>query len=299
MTSSAIQSSANPAVSAGISVLVPAFNEKKGILAVLDALKNIVKELDGPSEIIVVDDGSTDGTAEILRDMAGIRVITHQRNLGYGAALKTGIRQAAHDWICITDADGTYPNERIPELAAAICDNDMVVGARLGKAAKIPLSRRPAKWVLNRIANYLAQQKIPDLNSGLRIFNKNVAERFNNILPNGFSFTTTITLAMLSNHYRVAFIPINYHVRAGKSKIRPIHDTINFLQLIVRTTLYFDPLRIFLPMGFGLLFIASILFVVRLMQGGGFGVTIPMLVLAGIQIVAIGMLADIIDRRMR
>jgi glycosyltransferase involved in cell wall biosynthesis len=219
--------------------------------------------------------------------------------MGYGAAIKAGMNEAHYQWVGITDADGTYPNDKIPELVSAMKKHDMVVGARVSEDVSIPLIRKPGKWILTQIANYLVQQRIPDLNSGLRIFKKDVAESFLNMLPNRFSFTATITLAMLSNNCRVFFIPIDYHSRTGKSKIRPLHDTMNFLQLIVRTILYFDPLRIFLPVGMGLLLTSTVLFVLRLIRGGGFGITIPMFLLAGIQILAIGMLADLIDRRMR
>ncbi|MCF6290513.1 MAG: glycosyltransferase family 2 protein [Desulfobacterales bacterium] len=283
----------------GLSLVIPAFNEEKGIVGVVRQIVEVGGRLGLPCEIIVVDDGSTDSTPAKLAGLAGIRLVRHQRNAGYGAALKSGIRAARYNWICITDGDGTYPNEKIPDLLAAMDKNDMVVGARLGAAARIPLIRRPAKWLLNKLANYLVQHRIPDLNSGLRIFDKRIAQRFLNILPDGFSFTSTITLAMLSNNYRVLYLPIEYHVRTGKSKIRPIHDTLNFLQLIVRTILYFDPLRIFLPAGISLILVSTVLFGLRQLQGGGYGVTIPMFLLAGIQVLAIGMLADLIDRRMK
>jgi len=283
----------------GLSMVIPAYNEEQGIGKVLEDLKERLKELDIPREFIVVDDGSTDGTKEVLGTIESIRVIRHQRNMGYGAAIKTGMEEARYEWVGITDADGTYPNGKIPELLSAMGENDMVVGARVGKGVSIPWVRRPAKWILSQLANYLAQQKIPDLNSGLRIFKKQAAECFLKILPDRFSFTTTITLAMLSNNYKVLFVPIDYHPRTGKSKIRPLYDTMNFLQLIVRTILYFDPLRIFLPVGTGLLLTSTTLFILRQIRGGGFGVTIPMFLLAGIQVLAIGMLADLIDRRMK
>lgn len=290
----------NPnALSPGLSMIVPVYNEREGLQIVIHDLLEILQTMDTPSELIVVDDGSNDGTSEIMDDISGIKVIRHDLNQGYGAAIKTGMKQAKYDLIGITDADGTYPNEKIPELLAETTRYDMVVGARVGKDAKIPLIRKPAKWILAQIANYLTQQKIPDLNSGLRIFRKEVAGKFMNILPNRFSFTTTITLAMLSNNYQVLFVPITYHPRKGQSKIRPIHDTINFLQLIIRTILYFDPLRIFLPIGLSLILTSCVLFILRLLKVGPFGVTIPMFLLAGIQVMAIGMLADLIDRRMK
>ena len=283
----------------GLSMVVPAYNEREGIGKTLREIKGIVDNLDIRNEFIVVDDGSTDGTLEVLGSIEGIRVIRHERNIGYGAAIKRGMEEARYEWIGITDADGTYPNERIPELVSAMGENDMVVGARVMKGVRIPWVRKPAKWILTQLANYLTQQKIPDLNSGLRIFKKQVVEGFLNILPDRFSFTTTITLAMLCDNYKVLFVPIEYYHRTGKSKIRPLHDTMNFLQMIVRTILYFNPLRIFLPVGTGLLLTSTTLFVLRLFKGGGFAVTIPMFLLAGIQVLAIGMLADLIDRRMK
>jgi glycosyltransferase involved in cell wall biosynthesis len=283
----------------GLSMIVPVFNEEEGIRTVLIGINKVLEGLDIPTEIIVVDDGSSDNTPEELKNLSFIKIITNPINMGYGAAIKKGIVESYHEWIGITDGDGTYPIEAIPVLLSETENADMVVGARLGKKAKIPLTRRPAKWFLNRVANYLAQRKIPDLNSGLRIFKKSAAKRFINIISDRFSFTTTITLAMLCNGYDVKYIPIEYHARKGKSKINPIQDTINFLQLIIRTILYFDPLRIFLPIGACLVLTSTVLFVLRLLHIGRFGVTIPMFLLAGIQILAIGMLADLIEKRMK
>jgi glycosyltransferase involved in cell wall biosynthesis len=283
----------------GLTMIIPVYNEEEGIHMVLEDIHAVLKKTDIRKEIIVVDDGSNDHTAEKLQNLPYIRILRNPMNMGYGASIKKGIRAAQFEWIGITDGDGTYPNEMIPDLLSKMEENDMVVGARLGKNVNIPFMRRPAKWVLNQIANYLAQGKIPDLNSGLRIFKKNIATRFLNILSDRFSFTTTITLAMLCNRYEVTYVPIEYHPRKGKSKIHPIQDTINFLQLIVRTILYFDPLRIFLPVGLCLLLTSTVLFILRLLHVGPFGVTIPMFLLAGIQVLAIGMLADLIEKRMK
>jgi len=283
----------------GLTMVVPVYNEEEGIRMVLEEMNLVLEKSDMPKEIIVVDDGSSDGTAEKLQNLSYIKIVRNPVNMGYGASIKKGIQAAKFEWIGITDGDGTYPNKMIPDLLSKMEDSDMVVGARLGKKANIPFMRRPAKWVLNQIANYLAQRKIPDLNSGLRIFKKNIAIRFLNILSDRFSFTTTITLAMLCNRYEVNYVPIEYHPRKGKSKIHPIQDTISFLQLIVRTILYFDPLRIFLPVGLCLLLTSIVLFILRLLQVGPFGVTIPMFLLAGIQVLAIGMLADLIEKRMK
>lgn len=237
-----------------LSIIVPAYNEENGIRPTMEQLQRVIGEID--AELLIVDDGSTDGTSAVLEGMAGLRVLRHDVNRGYGAALKTGIRNAAADWICITDADGTYPNERIGELMTYMDRYDMVVGARTGANVAIPLIRRPAKKVLNILANVLTGEKIPDLNSGLRIFKKSVALRYMHLFPSGFSFTTTITLAMLNADYLVRFIPIDYHHREGSSKIKPIRDTYNFFMLILRITMYFNPLKIFLPLS-ALLFLAT------------------------------------------
>lgn len=284
---------ARPAPLPPVSLLIPAYNEEKGIGPVLEA----VKRLDLPGEIIVIDDGSTDRTGEVAR-ASGLKVIRHDTNRGYGQALKTGILAAQHDIVAITDADGTYPNEEIRNLLSYIDHHEMVVGARTGESVRIPLLRRPAKRMLNILANYLAGTTIPDLNSGLRVFRKDVARTFFNILPAGFSFTTTITLAMLSNGYRVKYVSINYHQREGRSKINPIRDTLGFAGLIVRTTLYFNPMKIFMPLSglVGLLAIA-LLFFSKYVLGKVMDISVIVLLSAALQIAVIGMLADLIDKR--
>ena len=167
-----------------------------------------------------------------------------------GVDSQTGLTHATGDWIVIMDADLTYPPERIPELLARLNEADMVVGARTGESVKIPWVRKPAKWMLTQLANRVAGEKIPDLNSGLRAFRKEIAMRYLHLFPDGFSFTTTITLASLCDGLRVEFVPIDYTKRSGKSKIRPLRDTFNFLVLIIRMAAYFEPLRVFLPAAF-------------------------------------------------
>ncbi|MBD3163218.1 MAG: glycosyltransferase [Candidatus Eisenbacteria bacterium] len=282
----------------GVSVVIPAYNEQEGIEEVVRQIGALPGGIEsGEIELIVVDDGSTDATAA-RAERAGARVIRHGWNRGYGAALKTGIL-AARGWaVVITDADGTYPNERIPELVALLEEHEMVVGARTGAKVAIPWIRRPAKWFLNKLANYLSEARIPDLNSGLRAFRRETLLGYFGMLPSGFSFTTTITLAMHVNDLRIAYLPIDYHARQGKSKIRPIQDTLNFLALIVRTILYFRPLKIFLPIA-GVLFLASVgifvysaLYTEKIMDAS---VTITLM--TSFQMAAIGLLADLIDKR--
>jgi len=288
----------------GISVVIPCYNEENAIVEVLDQLLETLEKGDVPFEIITVNDGSTDRTAEQI-DPQRFRIVNHETNMGYGAALKTGASHAKYDCIVITDADGTYPNEMILELYQYFKDYEMVVGARVGEKVKIPLIRRPPKWVINQLANYLSGHKIPDINSGLRVIDKKLFNKYKHYYPDGFSLTTTITLASLVNHHRVKYIPINYHHRIGNSKIKPIRDTLNFVSLIVRTIIYFEPLKVFIPLSVGL-FLASFLvgsstLVLEKFFGIGkfMDVTTVLLMLSSIQLFAVGALADLINKRMR
>ena len=288
------------AESQGISIVVPAFNEESGIGSVLMQLGRVLDDIGLAHEIIVVDDGSTDATAA-QAEAAGVRVLRHAANRGYGAALKTGIRHARYDLICISDADGTYPIGRIPELVGRLAANgwDMVVGARTGENVAIPLVRRPAKWALARLAELVAGESIPDLNSGLRVFRRDMALRFFNLLPDGFSFTTTLTLAMLSNGYLLEYVPIDYHPRVGRSKIRPVRDTLNFVNLVLRIALYFAPLKLFLPLsGLLLLLAVSVALFTKFVQGQLADVTTVVIAMTAAQVAVIGLLAELINRRL-
>jgi glycosyltransferase involved in cell wall biosynthesis len=231
-----------------VSIVIPCYNEAGGVT---DSLNEVCKALQKRDdvEIITVNDGSLDKTPAILDKYASqkpsVRVIHNQLNIGYGASLKRGIREAEGDLIVITDSDGTYPASSIPELLEELKEYDMAVGARIGPNVQVPLVRRPAKWVLLCYARWMARADIKDLNSGLRAFRKKDALHFFPLLPEGFSFTSTITLAMHVNGMRVAYLPINYRKRIGQSSIRPIRDTLAFFSLVLRTTMYFRPLQVF------------------------------------------------------
>jgi glycosyltransferase involved in cell wall biosynthesis len=227
-------------------IVIPAFNEAQILSEVLQNLQMQLAQHDIDSEIIVVDDGSSDDTAAIAAQN-GVRVLRHHSNRGYGAALKTGILSARHEIVAIIDADGTYPARSLPEMIDLIEDVDMVVGARTGTTVHIPFVRRLPKWILNRLANYVTSTKIPDLNSGLRVFRRSVVLQYLHVLPDQFSFTTTVTMALLCDRYAVHYVPIDYHRRTGKSKIVP-WDTGVFAALIVRMAVLFRPLRVFLPL---------------------------------------------------
>jgi glycosyltransferase involved in cell wall biosynthesis len=275
-----------------VSVVIPAYNEEKGIGAQIEVLRETLEKSAWPYEIIVVDDGSTDATANEVRRHP-VRLV-QQRNRGYGAALKTGIRAAQSDIIVIIDADGTYPADAIPALLERAAIADMVVGARTGQDVNIPWTRKPAKWLLARLASHLAEQEIPDMNSGLRVLKRPLLHKFEHLLPQGFSFTTTITLALLCNGYVVEYVPINYAKRTGQSKIRAAH-AYQFLMLILRTIVYFNPLRIFLPLGL-MFFLAGVGKTIYDIFIGNLSESAVMGILTGVIIWCVGLLADQISK---
>ncbi len=276
-----------------LSVIIPAYNEEKIIGLVLDEIDKALRECGFEYEIIVVDDGSRDGTAQMI-DREKVRFIKHEVNRGYGSALKTGINHAKHEICLITDADGTYPCQDISKLVNLLKENDldMVVGSRTGEKVSIPAIRKPAKWILNKLANYLSETKIPDLNSGLRVFYRSTCLKYTHILPNKFSWTSTITLAYLSDGYTIHYEPINYERRAGRSKVKPI-DALNFLILLIRTISYFNPLKIFLPVSLFLLFFSMCKLVYDIFYLKNLTDSVTLLFLSGLQIGFIGVLADV------
>lgn len=283
-------------------VVMPCYNEQ-------DGLQETIRQLyvglagHGPFEVVVVDDGSTDGSREILNKLtaqySNLRPEYHQRNRGYGAALKTGIRSARSDFVVITDADGTYPNDRIPDLVSRLEDADMVVGARVGENVTYSKLRAIPKQFLSRYTSWVCGVHVPDMNSGLRAFRKGVIENYLALLPDSFSFTTTCTIAFHTNYHRVAYVPINYATRKGTSKIKPIRDTLRFLQLIARTGMYFAPLRVLFPIFCIslMLFVGSLAYDIFYLKDITES-TILLLVFCG-HIIMFALLADMIDKRVK
>jgi glycosyltransferase involved in cell wall biosynthesis len=243
-----------------VSVVIPAYNEENGVGPQVKSIRQVLHSHRILHEIIVVDDGSQDRTGEeAVR--AGARVLRHLKNRGYGASLKTGILAAKYEAIAITDADGTYPADQIPTMLEKLATADMVVGARTGEKVSIPWVRKPGKIVLGWLANQIAGQRIPDLNSGLRVFWRDCAVQYFPVLSNKFSFTTTITLALLADDYMVIYHPINYYQRIGKSKIVPRHF-LDFMILVLRMAMLFQPLKVFVPIvcSSGLMGLAKVCF---------------------------------------
>ncbi len=287
-----IENVAEPAdreLARSVSVIIPAFNEAPHVAEQVIAVQDALRATAWRFEIIVVDDGSEDGTAQEAA-AAGVRVIRHRRNLGYGAAIKRGVERASFGWILITDADGTYPSKAIPRLLEAATGNDMVVGARRGEAVSVPLLRRPAKWFLRVLASYLAGQRLPDINSGLRLFRRELVERYLHLLPAGFSFTTTITLAAACNGHQVEYVTIDYHARLGESKIRAWH-AYDFTLLILRTIVFFNPLKVFIPLGATLALAGLAKFVYDLTRNN-LSESAVLAILGALIIWAVGLLAD-------
>jgi glycosyltransferase involved in cell wall biosynthesis len=280
-----------------ISVLIPAYNEEGALASTVAAIESQRIHFTN-MEIVVINDGSDDQTGPIARTLP-VTLIEHERNRGYGAALKSGLQRARYDYIVIADADGTYPLEELANLAAEASAYDMIVGARTGDVVHIPTLRKPGKWIITRLAEYLSGQRIPDLNSGFRIFRKDVALRFLSLYPDGFSFTTTLTLAMLTNFHRVKFVPINYHKRVGKSSIHPIRDFTNFTILIIRICASFKPLNVFVPPALFFIVLGLIKGFIDYRGQGHLGLLAIAVALTGVQMLFIGLLADLIDRRMR
>lgn len=294
---------------ASVSVIIPAYNERAAVGAQVASVRQALQGRSITHEVIVVDDGSQDGTTEeAVRAKA--RVLRHLNNRGYGAAIKTGIAAAKYETIVITDADGTYPSEQIPSLLEILKTADMAVGARTGENVNIPLIRRPGKWMLRWLAERIAGQPIPDLNSGLRVFRRELALQYFPVLSNKFSFTTTITLALLADDYHVAYHPIDYYARVGQSKIVPRHF-MDFIILVLRMAMLFQPLKIFLPaaLSFGGLGCVKLIYDVAasflrhpenewsIFYTPVVSTSAILLLLTGLQFLLIGMVADGVVRR--
>jgi glycosyltransferase involved in cell wall biosynthesis len=276
-----------------LSVVIPAYNEEGAVRSTVDDVRSELSALGIPFEIIVIDDGSSDNTLAEAR-ATGAVVDANQVNTGYGASLKRGIRLAQHEYVAIIDADGTYPARYLPTMLAECRRQDMVVGDRGAAMRNVPLIRRPAKWFLNKLASFLAERRLNDLNSGLRVFRKSELVPFIPLLPQKFSFTTTITLCMACNGKRMIYMPIEYGKRVGTSKIRPV-DFINFIILVLRVIVLFNPLRFFIPLGLGLFALGGAKLVYDI-AFGNFSDTVVFTFLAAIMIWSLGLIADMISR---
>lgn len=279
-----------------LDVIVPVYNEHVEVVSsTVSGLKKAFEKVNGVN-IIVVDDGSSpEYGLSSLASVGGVTLVQHEVNLGYGAALKTGILTGAAPWIAIIDADGTYPVEMFCRLMENLGSYDMVMGVRTREVNKTPWLRKLPKFVLNLFASYITNQRVKDLNTGMRVFSRELCYYLWDLFPAGFSFTSTLTIGALSGGFRLKEYPIDYHERVGQSSIHPIKDTIRFFKVSFRLGLLFAPLKIFGPM-------ALLLFLIGASKGflkdyptmGGIGNFAVMMMLSAIQIFMLGLLGELI-----
>ncbi|CAN5775826.1 N/A [soil metagenome] len=280
-----------------VSVVLPVYNERGHLVEEIARIRAGLDASPYRYEIIVVDDGSSDGSGEQLLTLEGIRLIRFAQNRGTGSARRAGTRAAEGRVVVWTDADMTYPNDEIALLVKELDGVDQVVGARTSEQGTAKAARVPAKWLLRRLASYLTETEIPDLNSGFRAFRRSVALQYLHLLPPGFSCVTTLTMAFLANGYSVRYVPIEYRKRAGTSKFHWWADSKRYLVQIVRLVLSYNPLRVFLPL-------AGVLLALGFLKLG-YGVvdkdlrlaTNTLLIFfAAFQLIVIGLLADLVVR---
>ena len=286
-----------PSPTVDVSIVLPVYNEAGHLRAEIDRIRLAMDASHYAYEIVVVDDGSDDGSGEALEDIEGIRLIRLPVNRGSGTARKVGTRQSLGDIVVWTDVDMTYPNDRIPQLVKELEGYDQVVGARTSEQGTHKAMRVPAKWAIRKLAAYLANTDIPDLNSGFRAFRRDVAAQFLHLLPTGFSCVTTITMTFLASGYTVKYIPIDYAPRAGESKFHWRKDTTRYLVQVVRLVLSYNPLRAFGPI-FGILAAVGVIKLGFDLADKAWRVpTNTLLILfAAFQVLVIGLLADLVVR---
>ncbi|MFA6593826.1 MAG: glycosyltransferase family 2 protein [Candidatus Buchananbacteria bacterium] len=273
-----------------LSIIIPNFNDGEALPKVIDSL---TKELIGNQiihEIIVVNDGSTDQSGEILKQDDRIKTINHPYNKGYGASLKTGAKNAQYDWLVFFDADGQHQAEDIKRMLVYTENFDLISGERMGYQG--PWIRQPGKKLIHLLAIYLLGKKIADFNCGLRLIKKKEFLRFTHILPNGFSCSTTTLFAFLREGLNVKFIPIQINKReSGQSMVKP-REFITYLFLILRLIMLFSPLRIFLPIGLLLFLLGGSLLIFDILNQGRISASTVLISLSSILIFFFGLIAD-------
>jgi glycosyltransferase involved in cell wall biosynthesis len=283
-----------------ISIVIPALNEERGIGATVTDIAGVLTAAGlMPFEIIVVDDGSTDGTGKAATK-AGARIIRHPHNVGYGRSLKKGIEESTYEMIAICDADGTYPAAAIPELVRLYNEGfDMAVGQRHGPHYRQSILKMPLRAVLRFLVEWTAGRRIPDINSGLRVFSRTAAMKYFPHLCDTFSFTTSMTLAYMMTRRFVTYYKIDYFERTGRSKVRLLRDSLKTLQYVVEAIVYYNPLKIFLLLSLICGVIAAIVMLISLYFSIVTGIMLAVgTTMAAIIIFGIGMLAVLLKQIM-
>jgi glycosyltransferase involved in cell wall biosynthesis len=274
-----------------ISFIVPAFNEAESVAAVVHDIKD---HFPGEGiEILLVDDGSTDETA-VRAEKAGAHVIRHSRNKGYGASLKTGIANARYEWVLFMDGDGQHKAEDALKLLAVAEGSDMVVGRR-SRLIYRPFWRLPGKWLLGGMANYLSRRRIPDLNSGLRLIKRQVVLRYMSLCPNGFSFSTTITMILFRCGFEISYVPFEIKKRKGKSTVT-LATGFETLLLVLRIATLIDPLRIFVPLSLFVGLVGIAWGIPYALMGNGISIGSMLAIVTAVLLFAIGLISDQISQ---
>ena len=287
-----------------VTIVLPCYNEGAHVLREIERITRAMNASEFTYELLCIDDASTDDTLEVLNDAAlhyaNLRIMPFRRNGGSGTARRIGTQQAHGEIVVWTDADMTYENERIPELVRILVEDDsydQVVGARTTEEGTHKWARVPAKWFIRKVAERLTKQQIPDLNSGLRAFRREVSLPYLRLLPSGFSCVTTITLAFLSNQHDIKYVPTSYAKREGQSKFHFLRDAYRYILQVLRMVVYFDPLKVLMPPALWLFAIGAVKFVVDMVRHPFY---IPantvLLIVSSIMIGSLALLADLVVR---
>ncbi len=285
-------------------VVLPCYNEQDHVLVEVERITAAMDQSGLTYELLVIDDASTDNTLAVLREalprFPSMRLMPFRRNGGSGTARRIGTQEARGDIVVWTDADMTYPNERIPEFIRYLHDNvgvDQVVGARKSEEGTYKLLRVPAKWTIRKIAEYLSGTKIPDLNSGLRAFRRDVSLPYLRLLPPGFSCVTTITMSFLSNQHPVDYLPIDYAKRAGTSKFHFTRDAYRYILQVLRMVMYFNPLKVLMPLALWMLGIGVAKFTYDMIAHPlALAINTVLILVSGLIVATLALLADLIVR---
>jgi polyisoprenyl-phosphate glycosyltransferase len=287
-----------------VTVVLPCYNEAAHVLQELERITSALDDSEFAYELLAIDDASTDDTLAVLEGATGrfprMRVIGFRRNGGSGTARRIGTLAARGEIVVWTDADLTYPNERIPELVRLLRDDptyDQVVGARTSEEGTHKILRVPAKWFIRKVAERLTNQRIPDLNSGLRAFRREVSLPYLRLLPPGFSCVTTITLAFLANQHDIKYVEIGYAKRAGASKFHFLRDAYRYILQVLRMVMYFDPLKVLMPPALWLLGIGFLKGIVDMIRHPFyFPASTVLLFVTGLTIGSLALLSDLVVR---
>ncbi len=295
---------AGPGPAPYVTIVLPCYNEGAHVLQELDRITATMQASELTYEVLCIDDASTDDTLDVLRRAQGtyphLRILPFRRNGGSGTARRIGTQQARGEIVVWTDADMTYENERIPELVRVLRDDatyDQVVGARTTEEGTHKWARVPAKWFIRKVAEWLTKTKIPDLNSGLRAFRRDVSLPYLRLLPAGFSCVTTITIAFLSNQHDIKYVETSYAKRAGVSKFHFVNDAYRYILQVLRMVMYFDPLKVLMPPALWMIVIGLVKAVVDMFRHPFyFPASTVLLIVSGIMIASLALLSDLVVR---